>query len=97
MTGCTLWACVRYPRMSEAFGHTAAGHRTLLRVVRLLTEVNSVEKEPTVILRFLAMRPDAVLRIPQAGPAAVRSVEAAQWLLRGRTEDEYDVPARLGV
>ena len=93
---CDLWACVRYPRIAAAFGHTAHGHRGLLRSVRLLTESNSVESEATLLIRFLAMRPDSVLKVPQAGPDTVKRVEAAQMRLRYTTEEEACRPSPHG-
>lgn len=85
---CELWACVRYPRIGGAFGHTVHGHRALLRTLRALTEVNSVEPESSLLIRFSHMRPDDVLRVPQAGPDTARRIEAAQTSLRWTNEEE---------
>lgn len=78
---CELWACKRYPNMARAFGHDAQGHRGLLRVLRGVAAVNSVEPEYVLMDRFLRMEEPAIERLYQVGRLTVGRIKVAQELL----------------
>lgn len=79
---CELWACKRYPNMARAFGHDAQGHRGLLRVLRGVAAVNSVEPEYVLLDRFLRMEEPAIEKLYQVGRMTVGRIKEAQAFLR---------------
>lgn len=88
VVSCELWACKRYPNMARAFGHDAQGHRGLLRVLRGVAAVNSVEPEYVLLDRFLRMEDHQIEKLYQVGRLTVGRIKEAQTFLgQGREQN----------